>query len=58
MSLTPKNCTIIINGEHKVIPTKKLKKGDLVLIRPGENMPADGIITFGNSSIDESMITG
>ncbi len=38
MSLTPKNCTIIINGEQKVIPTKKLKKGDLVLIRPGENM--------------------
>lgn len=48
----------LVGGEAKDIATEELKKGDLVLIRPGEKVPADGIIMEGSSAINESMITG
>ncbi len=46
------------NGETKDIPVKDLKEGDMVLVKPGEKVPIDGIIFDGASSINESMITG
>ncbi|MBD3227903.1 MAG: copper-translocating P-type ATPase [Candidatus Lokiarchaeota archaeon] len=49
---------IFKNGEVKDIPVSKLKKGDKVLIKPGEKIPSDGEIYEGMSSVDESMLTG
>lgn len=46
------------NGEEKNIPTDRIQIGDLVRVFPGKKIPLDGIINQGNSSIDESMITG
>lgn len=46
------------NGETSDIPVKNLKEGDMVLVKPGEKVPIDGIIYDGSSSVNESMITG
>jgi Cu2+-exporting ATPase len=46
------------DGEVEDIPIKNIEKGDLLLIKPGEKIPADGIIKNGHSSVNESMITG
>jgi Cu2+-exporting ATPase len=40
------------------VPIRSVKAGDLVLVRPGENIPVDGIVTEGESAVDESMLTG
>jgi len=46
------------NGKELIIKPNQIVKGDIVIVRPGEKIPVDGIIIEGNSSIDESMITG
>ncbi len=46
------------NGETEDIPISELRKGDTILIRPGENIPADGVVTDGESHVNESMLTG
>jgi len=56
--LMPDQAHKIINGEIREVKTKELKKGDQILIKPGEKIPADGIIYEGDSYIDESMLTG
>ncbi|CAG8824871.1 18853_t:CDS:1, partial [Dentiscutata erythropus] len=65
MSLTPSNTTILIKNvetgetlEEKVIPTELLQVGDIVKVIPGDKIPADGILLSGESTIDESMVTG
>ena len=58
VNLTPKYCTIFESGVQKNIPTKDLSIGNIVVVKPGESIPADGLIIEGNSSINESMITG
>ncbi len=58
MGLQPKVARILIDGIEKDIPIEKVKEGDIVLVRPGEKIPVDGIIIEGNSSVDESMISG
>ncbi len=58
MELRPDFATLIVDGEQKTIHAAEIEKGDLLLIRPGERIPADGIIEKGESSIDESMLTG
>lgn len=58
IELRPKTATIIKEGKEEVIPISELQIGDIVVIKPGEKIPADGIIISGNSSVDESMITG
>jgi Cu+-exporting ATPase len=58
MDLAPKKAIVIRNGqEFEVIPNEILK-GEIVMIKPGDKIPVDGAVTEGNSSIDESMITG
>lgn len=49
---------ILDNGETEDVPIDKIKTGDLILVRPGEKIPADGIIDEGESHINESMLTG
>lgn len=57
-ALAPKQAAVIRNGIETVIPVDKLVVGDEVLVRPGESIPADGIITQGTTTVDESSITG
>jgi len=56
--LMPDQAHKIVDGKVKDIQIKELKKGDKVLVKPGEKIPADGIIYEGDSYIDESMLTG
>ncbi len=58
MELKPKEATIILNDKEIKIPIDELKVGQHVIVKPGEKIPADGIIISGFSSIDESMVTG
>jgi Cu+-exporting ATPase len=58
MGLQPKTARVIREGIEMDIPIEKVKIGDTIVVRPGERIPVDGIILEGNSSIDESMITG
>jgi len=58
LKLAPTEATLVIDGADKIISIHDIKKGDLLLVKPGEKIPVDGKITSGNSSIDESMITG
>ena len=58
MNLSPKMATVIRNKEEMKIPVDDVVLGDVIIVRPGEKIPIDGSITEGNSSIDESMITG
>jgi Cu2+-exporting ATPase len=59
MKLMPETAHLIKdNGETTEIPVKDLEAGDLVLVKPGEKIPIDGIIYEGDSAVDESMITG
>lgn len=58
MDLAPKQATVLRNGIETVIPVEELVVGDEIVIRPGESIPADGIISEGSTSVDESAITG
>jgi Cu+-exporting ATPase len=58
MGLQAKTARVIRNGREEDIPIEEVKAGDVVVVRPGEKIPVDGIITEGTSSIDESMLTG
>lgn len=58
IGLQPKTAIVLNGGEELETPVSKLAVGDIILVRPGEKIPVDGIITKGATSIDESMITG
>ena len=58
MDLSPKTATIVENGQERQIPVEELKKGDIFAVRPGESIPVDGVILEGESSVDESALTG
>jgi Cu+-exporting ATPase len=58
IGMQPKTALVIREGEQRDIPVEEVQVGDLILIRPGERMPVDGVVRQGYSSVDESMITG
>jgi len=58
MGLQPKTAKVIRDGKEVDIPIEKVEIGDIIVVRPGERIPVDGIIVEGNSAVDESMITG
>ena len=58
MDLRPKTAQVIRDGDEIELPIAKLVKGDIVVVRPGENMPVDGKVIEGNTEVDESLITG
>lgn len=58
LKLAPTEATLVIDRIDKVISIHDIKKGDLLRVKPGDKIPVDGIITEGESSIDEAMITG
>jgi len=58
MGLQPKTARVVRDGQEIDIPIAEVGVGDIVVVRPGEKIPVDGTITEGNSSVDESMLTG
>ncbi len=58
MNLAPKTAVLLQDGIETQVPVEQVKKGDIYVIRPGENIPVDGIVLEGNSAIDESALTG
>jgi P-type Cu+ transporter len=58
MGLAPKTAIIIENGEEKEIPIKEVMPGDIIVVKPGAKIPVDGLVTAGQSAVDESMLTG
>ena len=58
MGLAPKTAIIIENGEEKEIPIKEVMPGDIIVVKPGAKIPVDGLVTDGQSAVDESMLTG
>ncbi|MGL6098323.1 MAG: copper-translocating P-type ATPase, partial [Fusobacteriaceae bacterium] len=58
MGLAPKSARIEVEEKEVVIPLENLKVGDIVIIKPGDKIPVDGILIEGTTSIDESMLTG
>jgi len=58
MKLQAKEARIIVDGLEKMIPVEEVKVGDLLLIKPGEKIPVDGIVVKGDTYVDESMLTG
>ncbi|MGE5380217.1 MAG: copper-translocating P-type ATPase, partial [Methylocystaceae bacterium] len=58
MGLSPKTARVVRNGQEVDIALDEVQISDLIIVRPGEKLPVDGIIIEGSSSIDESMLTG
>ncbi|HEX2922357.1 MAG TPA: heavy metal translocating P-type ATPase [Bacteroidales bacterium] len=58
LKLAPHQATRIVDGKDQVVSVNDIVRGDLIRVKPGEKIPVDGLITEGESSIDESMISG
>ncbi|NLM40542.1 MAG: copper-translocating P-type ATPase [Firmicutes bacterium] len=58
MGLAPKTAAVVTSGQEVIIPIEEVEVGDLILVRPGERIPVDGVIVSGHTSVDESMLTG
>lgn len=58
MSLRPKTAHVLRDGKEIEISVEEVVKGDILLVRPGEKIPVDGVVIEGRSSVDESMLTG
>lgn len=58
MSLAPKTAVVIRNGEEQTVPVEQVRKGDIFLVRPGENIPVDGVVLDGETAVNESALTG
>ena len=58
LALAPSRATVLRNGKEVIIDAAQLAIGDIVLIKPGEKIPSDGVVIEGQSAVDESMITG
>ena len=58
MGLQPKEVTVIRNGEETIIPLEEIQKSELILLKPGDKVPVDGMVKKGESFVDESMISG
>lgn len=58
MDLAPKTATVIRDGKEEVVEASDVVKGDIVVVKAGESIPVDGVVTEGHGSVDESAITG
>ena len=58
MKLAPKTAVIIRDGVEKKVPIEEVKKGDVFVVRPGENIPVDGVVLEGASAVNEAALTG
>jgi len=58
LKLEAKTARILVDGEEREVPIQEVKVGDVILVRPGEKIPTDGVVIEGESAVDESMATG
>ncbi|MFQ6101242.1 MAG: heavy metal translocating P-type ATPase [Anaerolineae bacterium] len=58
MGLRPKTARVVRDGAEVDVPVKQVRVGDVVVVRPGERVPVDGVVVEGHSAVDESMLTG
>ena len=58
MKLAPKTATLLRDGQEVEVPIEQVQKGDLFVVRPGENIPVDGVVEEGSSAVNESALTG
>ena len=58
MKLAPKTATLLRDGAEVTVPIEQVQKGDIFVVRPGENIPVDGIVLEGTSAVNESALTG
>ncbi|MBE5921978.1 MAG: heavy metal translocating P-type ATPase [Lachnospiraceae bacterium] len=58
MKLAPKTATILVAGKEEEVPIEHVKKGDVFVVRPGDNIPVDGIVLAGHSAVNEAALTG
>ncbi len=58
MNLAPEKATLLVDGKEVIVPVDDVKVGDLFVVRPGDKIPVDGIVTEGQSAVNESAITG
>lgn len=58
MNLSPKKATILVDNAEKVVPIEEVKIGDIFVVKPGENIPVDGVVIEGESAVNESALTG
>ena len=58
MKLAPKTAVILRNGSEEEVPIEQVKKGDIFVVRPGENIPVDGVVVEGSSAVNEAALTG
>jgi Heavy-metal-associated domain len=58
MKLAPKTAVVIRSGQETTIPVEQVHKGDIFVVRPGENIPVDGVVLEGTSAVNESALTG
>ena len=58
MKLAPQTATLLVEGQERTVPIGDVKQGDLFVVRPGENIPVDGVVLEGHSAVNESALTG
>ena len=58
MKLAPKTAVVVRDGQEATVPIEQVRKGDIFVVHPGENIPVDGVILEGNSAVNESALTG
>lgn len=58
MKLAPKTATVFRDGKEEVVSVDQVRKGDIFVVKPGENIPVDGIVVEGTSAVNESALTG
>lgn len=58
IELGAKTATLVVDGVEREVPIETVQRGDLMVVRPGEKIPTDGVVTQGTSAVDESMATG
>lgn len=58
MRLSPETAVLWVDGQEQVVPIEQVKKGDIFVVRPGENIPVDGIVLEGSSAVNEAALTG
>ncbi|MBR1824049.1 MAG: heavy metal translocating P-type ATPase [Ruminococcus sp.] len=58
MKLAPKTATVVVDGQEREVPVEQVSKGDIFVVRPGESIPVDGVVTEGESAVNESALTG
>lgn len=58
MKLQAKTAIVLVKGKEAVVPVDEVEAGDIIIVKPGQKIPVDGIVVEGHSSVDESMMTG